>query len=96
MMRLEMRDNIDNIVREMRGLARNKLPTAAAKALTFTAERVQLAEKAEMARVFDRPTRWTLNSIYKRSATATRLAKAAQSDSTRSASMLGISDRNFS
>ncbi|MFJ7884653.1 hypothetical protein ACIQYF_14340 [Pseudomonas sp. NPDC096917] len=73
MMRLEMRDNIDKIVRDIRGLAPNKVPMAAAKALTFTAERVQLAETAEIARVFDRPTRWTLNSIYKRGASPTRL-----------------------
>ncbi|WHT78554.1 hypothetical protein [Pseudomonas rhodesiae] len=73
MMRLEMRDNIDQIVKEMRGISRSKVPMAAAKALTFTAERVQAAEKAELARVFDRPTRWTLNSIFKRSATVTRL-----------------------
>ena len=73
MMGLEMRDNIDQIVKEMRGISRSKVPTAAAKALTFTAERVQAAEKAELARVFDRPTRWTLNSIFKRSATVTRL-----------------------
>ena len=57
MMRLEMRDNIDKIVREMRGLSKSKVPIAAAKALTFTAERVQAAEKAELERVFDRPTR---------------------------------------
>jgi hypothetical protein len=73
MMRLEMRDNIDKIVREMRGLSKSKVPIAAAKALTFTAERVQAAEKAELERVFDRPTRWTLNSVFKRSATTSRL-----------------------
>jgi len=73
MLRLEIRDNIDKIVREMRGLSKSKVPIAAAKALTFTAERVQVAEKVELERVFDRPTRWTLNSVFKRSATASRL-----------------------
>jgi hypothetical protein len=73
MMRLEMRDNIAQIVQEMRGLCRTKVPTAAAKALTFTAERVQEAEKQEITRVFDKPTRWTLNAVYKRGATPSRL-----------------------
>lgn len=72
-MRLETRDNIDKIVRGMRSLSRSKVPTAAAKALTFTGERVKSAEKEEIVRVFDRPTRWVINSVYLRRATATRL-----------------------
>lgn len=72
-MRLEMRDNIDRVVRDTKRLKRTKVPMATAKALTFTAERVQAAEKQELQRVFDRPTRWTLRSIYKLSATPARL-----------------------
>ena len=72
-MRLEMKDNIDKVLRDTRRISRTKVPVATAKALTFTAERVQQAEKDEMRRVFDRPTRWTLNSVFKRSATPSRL-----------------------
>jgi len=71
--RLEMRDNIDRVVRDAKILKRTKVPMATAKALTFTAERVQAAEQTEIQRVFDRPTRWTLRSIYKQSATPARL-----------------------
>lgn len=73
MMRLEYKDNIDQVMRQTRRLARSKVPIAAAKALTFTAERVQDAEVRELERVFRKPTRWTLRSIYKRSATPARL-----------------------
>jgi hypothetical protein len=41
---------------------------AQAKALTFTAEAVRKAERAEMLRVLDRPTPYTLNSLYLKSA----------------------------
>lgn len=41
-------------------------------ALTRTAKAVKDAEVAEMARVFDRPTRYTLNALYVRPATMAR------------------------
>ena len=45
-------------------MASSQVPYATALALTKTAQLVREAEKAEMVKVFDRPTRWTLNSLY--------------------------------
>jgi hypothetical protein len=45
------------------------LPLATAKALTFAAEAGQKAIKSEMQRVFDRPTPYTMNSTWVKSAT---------------------------
>src|ERR1035441_633525 len=41
-----------------------QLPFATAKALTRTAQLIKAAEVDEMRRVFDRPTPWTLNSVF--------------------------------
>lgn len=51
----------------------SEIPLALAQTLTFTAERVATDLTDTMARVFDRPTRFTMNSIYKTSATPKRL-----------------------
>jgi hypothetical protein len=45
-------------------LAPKQWAFATAVALTRTAQRVKVAEVAEMRRVFDRPTPYTLNSLY--------------------------------
>jgi hypothetical protein len=50
-----------------------QLPVIVAKSLTFTAQAVQKAEVHEMRDVFDRPTRYTLNSTYIQSATRNKL-----------------------
>ena len=49
------------------------MPVEAAKALTFTAERVKAAEKSEIRRVFDRPAPRTQNSVYLKMATPEKL-----------------------
>lgn len=54
-------------------MARDQVPYATAVALTKTAQLVREAEKAEMIKVFDRPTRFTLNSLYLRAARKDRL-----------------------
>jgi len=51
----------------------DKSKVALAKALTFTAEAVRKAEKDEMLRVFDRPTPYTLRSLYLAWATPQKL-----------------------
>lgn len=50
-------------------LEREQLPFAAALALTTTAQDVKAALVEEMASVFDRPTRFTLNSLFVEAAT---------------------------
>lgn len=47
----------------------SEIPKAVAQSLTFTAERVQSDLSNMMHMVFDNPTRFTLNSVYKTSAT---------------------------
>lgn len=54
-------------------LAADQVPFATAVALTETAKLVRQAEVKEMRRVFDRPTRFTLNSLYLRGATKRNL-----------------------
>ncbi|EKF17077.1 hypothetical protein [Nitratireductor pacificus] len=44
------------------------LPFAAARALTWTAKDIQTNSRKWMMRVFDRPTRWTLNAAFVRPA----------------------------
>lgn len=48
---------------ELTDLAQRQIPFATALALTRTAQDVKAALEAEMPKVFDRPTRWTLNSL---------------------------------
>lgn len=59
--------------RTMSNIEKRQLPFATALALSRTASRVESAEVAEMKRVFDRPTRFTLNSLFVRPAKKNRL-----------------------
>lgn len=54
-------------------LEREQLPFAAALALTGTAQDVKQGLVEEMAAVFDRPTRWTLNSLFVEPATKDKM-----------------------
>lgn len=51
----------------------DKIPIATAQAITFTAERVQKDLVEGMQRAFDSPKPYTLNAIYKTTATPNRL-----------------------
>ena len=66
---------VSNVAAFKRGVDRiaGQLVYAQAVALTKTAKYVQSSLRADMERVFDRPTRWTLNSLYIRPATKDRL-----------------------
>lgn len=68
MFSMSMRSNVSDALKEFRAFRVN-VPLATAKALTFTGQDVQAAEKREMPRVFDRPTPFTLNSLYLKPAT---------------------------
>ena len=54
-------------------LEREQLPFAAALALTKTAEEIKKQLQAEMREVFDRPTRYTINSLFLEAATKDRM-----------------------
>ncbi|GAB7128762.1 hypothetical protein JCM19000A_32700 [Silvimonas sp. JCM 19000] len=53
-------------------LAQTQLPFAAAKALTETAGKVRINDRSVMRQRFDRPTNWTLNSLFIKPATKAR------------------------
>lgn len=64
----------DQAVRAMiDGLSPRRLAAAQATALTRTAALVKAAERDAIGRSFDRPTPYTLNSLFMRPATAARL-----------------------
>lgn len=56
--------NLSSLMTWADSMARDQVPFATALALTKTAQLVREAEKVEMTKVFDRPTRYTLNSLY--------------------------------
>ena len=59
--------------RTLSDIERRQLPFATSLALTRTALMVKAAEVEEMKRVFDAPTRFTLNSLFVRPAKKSRL-----------------------
>ena len=67
--RIDISNNIDHLMRGLTDLERNKIPFVTAYALTKTAQDAKAAEVEVMAKVFDRPTRFTLNALYVQSAT---------------------------
>lgn len=56
--------NIDDAIKKLEAFRRDQLPFALSKAINVTAEEVKEAVKDEMAKVFNNPTDWTINSLY--------------------------------
>ena len=73
-MQLIVKDNLRDVLRSMDKIRLDQVPFATAKALTETAKDTKSAVVAEMEKVFDQPTKWTLNSLYVKSATKKTLA----------------------
>lgn len=67
-MRIDVRHNLPGLERALAD-GEKQVRFAAAVALTRTAKDVQDGIKAEMRKVFDRPTPWTLNATYLQRAT---------------------------
>lgn len=67
-MQITVTDNFPDVKR-MLGEQQGQMPFALALAITRTAQDVQKAERDEMGSVFDRPTRYTLNSLFLKRAT---------------------------
>lgn len=74
MLQFAVKDNIDQVVRQLDARFARQVPFATAKALTATAKLAQVNLRLEMGKVFDRPTPFTLNSTYVRPATKANLA----------------------
>lgn len=62
--RINIRSDIDQVISKLRNLRRDQLPFAIAKAVTGTAQLVKKALNSEMLYAFDRPTPYTLGSLY--------------------------------
>lgn len=73
MIRLDVRHNIADVIAKLKTNRRDQLPYATALTLTRTAQRTKAFLIALMPRVFDRPTPYTLKSLFVRSATNTNL-----------------------
>ena len=71
-MKITIKHNFPEVQRKLDALQR-ETRFATAVALTRTAQDVKTAIRSEMQRAFDRPTRFTLNSLFLRPATKTRL-----------------------
>jgi hypothetical protein len=67
--RISLDHNVTDVIRRIDANLRDKIPFVNAYALTKTAQDVRLDEIETMQRVFDKPTRFTLNALYVRPAT---------------------------
>ena len=72
-MKIEITNNFPEVANAL-AQAKKQVPFALALALTKTAQVVKDKERTLMASTFDRPTPYTLNSLYLRTATKSRLA----------------------
>lgn len=73
MLKISFTHNLDALVKKVEQRAR-RIPDAAALALTNTAHAVRQAEYDHMRSVFDRPTPFTLNSLYVKAASKQNLS----------------------
>lgn len=72
-MKIGVASNHERALRQLSNMPK-QIPFALASALTASAQKVREAEKLEMQRVFDRPTRFTVNSLFMDRATKTNLS----------------------
>ncbi len=74
MIKLDITHDLQRLERKLNDMHKRQIPFAAARAVTKTLQRVKDAEVQQMRKVFDRPTRFTLNSLYVKPATKKRLS----------------------
>lgn len=70
--------DLKKLAGRMRDIERKQIPFAASLALNATGEDVMGSNQNLMRRVFDRPTRWTLNAFYLKRSTKTDLNASVQ------------------
>lgn len=56
--------DIDQLIEKLDNTGRKQIPFALSRAVNKLAGKIQAAQKQEALKVFDRPTRWTMNSTY--------------------------------
>lgn len=69
MLKIDIRTDAAMLMRGLTEFQREQLPFITAYALTTVGKMAIDAHKREMRRVFDRPTAWTLNSLFLKTAT---------------------------
>lgn len=72
MIAITVKSELGKLQKKLTTIQKKQIPFATAKALTATGQLVKQAEIKEMKRVFDRPTKFTLNSLYLKPATKQR------------------------
>lgn len=72
-MQISVQSDIEKLLPKLAAVGSRQAPFAVAVALTKTAQIAQRSIKETMPAVFDRPTSYTLNSLYLRPATRSRL-----------------------
>lgn len=72
-MKLNITSNIAELRKELTEFSDRRFNAAMATALTRTASKIKADVVAELPRIFDRPTPYTLNSLYVTGATANKL-----------------------
>jgi hypothetical protein len=70
---VEVRSNVSDLIRGIEETERWRIPYVTAAALTKTAYDAKDEEKKVMERVFDRPTRFTLNALFVKGANKNNL-----------------------
>ncbi|MCP3017974.1 hypothetical protein [Cupriavidus basilensis] len=73
MINISVRFDVKALQRSLDNFARKQVPFATAQALNVVAKQVQAAERANMAKVLDKPTPFTLNSVGVKLATKSSL-----------------------
>lgn len=69
MIRIEVQSQLPDLIGKIRNLREDQLPFAIARAVTMTAQSVKKALEYEMPLAFDRPTPYTMSSLYLNPAT---------------------------
>lgn len=69
MIGVNVSSDIKNVIKRLNDLEKKQVPFATALALTNVGKQIKQEERNEMERVFDRPTAYTLNSLYLKKAT---------------------------
>lgn len=64
MIQINITHELDQLRKKLNNIERQQIPFATAKALTETGKKVKAAEVGQMKKVFDRPTKFTLNSLF--------------------------------
>jgi hypothetical protein len=72
-MEINVRVDTKQLTRSLKLIQKRHIPMATAKALTFTAERIEKANKKIIPQIFSNPTKVTRNSVWKQPATPNRL-----------------------